>query len=161
MKTIRIIPILLAVFIIASSAQAFSQNNDEESFKSMSIQILKLVNAYRRSNGLGELQMNEAINAEAIKHSMNMAKGVVPFSHDGFDGRADRLMAKLGGNSIAENVANGQTDAESAVESWLGSTGHRENIEGNYNLTGIGIARGKDGDLYFTQIFILVKSLKK
>ncbi|NOU17656.1 MAG: CAP domain-containing protein [Bacteroidales bacterium] len=127
----------------------------------METRVLELVNAHRKSIGLGELQFNEVIYAEALKHSKDMANGVVPFSHDGFDGRADRLMNKVGGNAIAENVASGQPDAESVLESWLESTGHKQNIEGSYNLTGIGIARSKDGELYFTQIFLLKKPFKK
>jgi uncharacterized protein YkwD len=37
---------------------------------------------------------------------------------------------------------------------WLNSPGHRKNIEGPYNLTGIAMAKAKDGTMYFTQIFI-------
>ena len=35
----------------------------------------------------------------------------------------------------------------------LYSPGHRKNMEGQFNLTGIGCARGKDGVFYFTQLF--------
>ncbi len=40
------------------------------------------------------------------------------------------------------------------VEQWLTSPGHKRNIVGNYNITGIGIARDKQGKLYYTQIFL-------
>jgi uncharacterized protein YkwD len=161
MKKTKPVLIIILAILIASTFEVFSQTNDKDSLRTMATQVLTLINNHRREIGLGELKFNDAINSEALKHSQNMANGVVPFSHDGFEGRADRLMKLIGGNAIAENVANGQDDAKSAVESWLGSTGHRQNIEGNYNLTGIGIARGKDGDLYFTQIFLLTQPLKK
>jgi uncharacterized protein YkwD len=57
-------------------------------------------------------------------------------------------------NAWAENVATGQHTAQSAVDTWLKSQGHRENIEGDYNQTGIGITKGKNGSLFFTEIFI-------
>lgn len=60
--------------------------------------------------------------------------------------------------AAAENVAynRGYTDpVAKAVEGWLNSSGHRRNIEGNYNLTGIGVAKNSQGAYYFTQIFIL------
>ena len=118
-------------------------------------QILKIINEHRRSIGLGDLVYNKAVYNEAKQHSINMANGKTPFSHDGFDNRFDRLMKTVGGSSMAENVALGQTTAQDVVDSWLSSEGHKQNIEGDFNLTGIGIARGNDEDLYFTQIFLL------
>jgi len=41
-----------------------------------------------------------------------------------------------------------------AVDGWLGSPHHRENIEGNFDRTGVGVARARDGTWYYTQIFI-------
>jgi uncharacterized protein YkwD len=32
--------------------------------------------------------------------------------------------------------------------------GHRKNIEGPYEVTGIGVARNAQGEVYFTQIFV-------
>jgi len=40
------------------------------------------------------------------------------------------------------------------VNSWLNSSGHKKNIEGNYSHTGVGIAKNQYGTLYFTQIFV-------
>jgi uncharacterized protein YkwD len=36
----------------------------------------------------------------------------------------------------------------------LRSPHHLENIEGSYNLTGVGIVRAKDGTFYYTQLFV-------
>ncbi len=46
--------------------------------------------------------------------------------------------------------------AGAAVNAWLASTGHRQNIEGDYHLTGVGVASPDNDSLtfYFTQIFI-------
>ena len=105
--------------------------------------------------GLNALAMQDAITKEAETHSRNMASKKVPFSHTGFDERATRIRRQLKTvNAWAENVAFGANTAREAVDMWLSSNGHRKNIEGCYNLTGIGIARSAAGELYFTQIFV-------
>ncbi len=52
----------------------------------MADDILKLINAYRRKKGLGALATNPVMNAEALKHSENMAARRTSFSHNGFSG---------------------------------------------------------------------------
>ena len=57
----------------------------------------------------------------------------------------------------AENVASSQgypDAAAEAVRGWLGSAGHRKNIEGPYDRTGVGVARSATGEVFFTQIFV-------
>ena len=71
---------------------------------------------------------------------------------------AEAIAKAIAYSAAAENVAynSGYSDpATQAVQGWLKSTGHRQNLEGNYNLTGIGIAKNAKGEYYFTQIFIL------
>ena len=43
---------------------------------------------------------------------------------------------------------------EKAVIDWINSPGHHKNIVGDFNLTGIGIAKNNEGKYYFNQIFI-------
>ena len=122
---------------------------------SMADDILKLINDYRRKKGLGALSMNATMNAEAQKHSENMASHRTAFSHNGFQGRIKRISSSLNGVSYsAENVAMGSTSAKQVVQEWLSSPMHKKNIEGPYTLTGIGVAADKRGALYFTQIFV-------
>ncbi len=117
--------------------------------------VLDYVNQYRKSKRLAPLQMLPLITAEALRHSKNIADEKIAFGHNGFDGRADRLMSQIKqSNAIAENVAYGKFSAQEVVNRWLQSPGHRKNIEGKYTLTGVGIVRRNDGYLYFTQIFI-------
>lgn len=131
--------------ITAASAANASMAND----------ILKLINDYRRKRGLGALSMNATMNAEALKHSENMATHRTSFSHNGFQGRIKRISSSLHGvSNAAENVAMGSTSAKQVVEEWLSSPMHRKNIEGPYSLTGIGVAADKRGVFYFTQIFV-------
>ncbi len=117
-------------------------------------EILSLVNEHRRSNGLNDLLPNDICDLEALTHSRNMADGSVEFGHNGSDLRFNRIEAETGAIAFGENVAWGQTDAASVMESWLESEGHRKNIEGQFTHMGIGVASSNNGPLFFTQIFI-------
>ena len=121
---------------------------------SMSAEILRYVNEYRHSKGLKPLQANSFISSVALDHSRDMLSGKTPFGHEGFRDRIDRIKKRLGPIHVAaENVASGPMGAREVVDGWLHSPGHRRNIEGDFRLTGIGLAYGKRGMIYFTQIF--------
>lgn len=141
---------------ILLSLQACSQTAEQINGEAQLQQsVLDYVNQYRKTKGLAPLKMMPLITAEALKHSKNISDGKVPFGHDGFEGRADRLMSQIElSNAIAENVAYGKFSAQEVVNRWIASPGHKRNIEGKFTLTGVGIVRRADGYLYFTQIFI-------
>jgi uncharacterized protein YkwD len=86
-----------------------------------------------------------------------MAAGRAPFGHADFDGRVAALQQQMVLHRTAENVAfdKGHRDpAAEAVRGWLASRGHRQNIEGPYELTGVGVVSNQNGEVYFTQIFV-------
>lgn len=117
-------------------------------------EILTLINDHRRSIGKPALAKNQVIWEQANGHSRNMASGKVPFSHDGFDARIAAIRAALGsGGSGAENVAMGYSSAAAVVNAWLGSAGHRANIEGNSTRTGVSAVKSTGGVWYYTQVF--------
>ena len=117
-------------------------------------EILGLINAHRASIGKPALQKSQVIWEQANAHSRNMASGAVPFGHDGFSARIAAIRAALGsGGSGAENVAMGYTSAAAVVSGWLGSSGHRANIESSATRTGISAVRSGSGAWYYTQIF--------
>jgi len=155
MITKRIFCAVMLVAVICSGRLVASAQNAGDNYQDLKRGILELVNKHRTGMGLGPLKTNDDIAAAAEKHSRNVAAKKIPFGHDGFDGRMAGLRSKIKRTSgWAENVAYGAETAEQAVEMWLNSPGHKKNIEGKYNLTGIGIAKGKDGQLYYTQIFV-------
>jgi len=120
----------------------------------MSAEILRLVNEHRHSIGLRPLQANSFISSVALEHSRDMLSGKTPFGHDGFKTRIEKIRKRLGKLHVAaENVASGPMSAREVVDGWLHSPGHRRNIEGDFTLTGIGLARKANGMIYFTQIF--------
>jgi uncharacterized protein YkwD len=120
----------------------------------MSAEILRYVNQHRRALHLPALLPNSFISSVALEHSRDMLSGKTPFGHDGFRDRIELIRRKLGPiHVVAENVASGPMSAKEVVEGWLNSPGHRRNIEGDFRLTGIGLAFRQDGMIYFTQIF--------
>ena len=116
--------------------------------------VLAETNLFRKSNGLPELQLNEELNAIAQQHSNNMAKGKVAFGHDGFEKRNKMAVKSMKEISVfAENVLFGPTTGKEAVAMWKSSEGHRKNMLGNFRYVGIGIAKDKQGLIYYTEIF--------
>lgn len=135
----------------AVNAESSVNNHDAEMRK----MILHYVNVYRAKHHLAPLVLNEAVSQEAVKHSRAMANKSIPFGHAHFNDRIHRVYQQLKNcNGGAENVAYYRTDAKRLVDAWIASPGHRRNIEGHYNVTGIGIAHGKAGWAYYTQIFV-------
>ena len=147
---------LLAIVTILSfqPATTYAQKTTTD-YTQLATEVLQLVNEHRAGLGLPALKMNAMITKVAGTHSANMASGKVPFSHDGFDDRVAMINKQIKtANAWAENVAEGPRTAKSVVDMWLHSPGHKKNIEGDYNITGIGIVKGVDGQPYYTQIFL-------
>ena len=116
--------------------------------------VLHYTNKFRKSKRLSELKINAELNAIAQKHSENMAKGRVRFGHDGFDKRMKQASKAISGvHTFAENVAFGPRTGEAVVAMWKNSSGHRENMLGNYRYIGIGTAKDKRGVIYYTEVF--------
>ncbi len=93
----------------------------------------------------------------AQEHSREMATGGVPFGHASFDERARIIARSVRYERLAENVGwnRGEADpAAAAVANWLRSPLHLANISGDFELTGIGVARSHNAEYYFTQIFL-------
>lgn len=117
--------------------------------------IFEDINAYRSAHGLQQLKLNPFICEVASNHSSDMAKNITAFGHSGFNKRIKRIFDHFNQpRSIAENVACTDSNPKQVVNLWLNSSGHRKNIEGNYNMTGIGIATDENGRVFVTQIFL-------
>lgn len=125
------------------------------SVNEMEDQVVRLVNNYRRSKGRPPLKSSPAMQKEAELHSLNMARGRIPLSHRGFEERIRHIREKTGVKGPSgENVAEGYKTAREVVDAWIKSPGHRRHMLGDFDLTGVGIVRARDGKLYFTQLFI-------
>lgn len=116
-------------------------------------EILELVNAHRASLGKSPLAINIRASQLAEEHTEYMiSEGDI--SHDNFDARAEVLFQEENASGVGENVAYGYRTAQSVMEAWINSTGHRENIEGNFTHIGISAIKNTSGTYYYTQLFL-------
>lgn len=152
-------PLLCAMLVLACASggapQAPAVTTD---YRDLEAAVVRLVNAHRATRHQRALVADTVLARIARDHSRAMAERRVAFGHDGFDDRAKDAERHFDFSEIAENVAlNDYARARTvavAVEGWLRSPHHRENIEGGFDRTGVGIARAGDGTYYYTQIFI-------
>lgn len=122
--------------------------------------ILKLVNEARIESGLTPLRINEELNNIAIMKAKDMAEEEI-LSHISKKYGMTFNLIKANGmkfSAAGENIARWHDTPEFVVERWLNSKGHRENIlNSNYDETGIGMAKDKEGKNYWVEIFIKIK----
>ncbi|MBW3629848.1 MAG: CAP domain-containing protein [Gemmatimonadetes bacterium] len=121
-------------------------------------EVHQLVNRHRSRRGQPALQYDDRVAAAAREHSAAMAERTRPFSHEGLEQRGSAIARYLPYHGLAENVAYdsrvGPTLGSLIVAGWIDSPPHRQNIEGSFDVTGIGIAQGRDGVVYATQLFV-------
>jgi uncharacterized protein YkwD len=93
--------------------------------------FVELMNDYRVSAGCEPLGWRSDVAEIARAHSADMVERDF-FAHTNPDGASpfDRLRAAgIDYSLAAENIAYGYPTAEDVLEGWLGSQGHRDNIE--------------------------------
>lgn len=117
---------------------------------------IEQINKVRQEYSLKPLKEWKQLSNCARRHSQNMAQAICPFGHDGFNNRAKEIKKIAPLLSFGENVAysyNYDSPVELAVDGWMKSQGHKENILGDFIETGVGVAINKKGEFYITQLF--------
>jgi uncharacterized protein YkwD len=120
-------------------------------------EVFEIINSHRVSLGLPECNWSITIAKQCRTHSQNMAFGYIDFGHQGLQERLStikntfRFIAKSGEviyrQLITEDVAS------NVVQNWLNDSNSRQKILGDFNFTGVGIAKSEKG-IYVTQIVI-------
>lgn len=117
---------------------------------------LELINEYRRQNGLKELKPFSELQDVAKLKAEDLVNNKY-FSHTSPVLGTPFKMLKDNGVSYkiaGENLA-GSTTPEKAVEAWINSTSHRENIlEERFEYTGIYVIESPVYGRMFVQLFI-------
>ena len=117
----------------------------------LELSISNQIDRYRQSLNLPPLTIDPTFSARARAHSQEMAStGTLSHILDSVDRQRKYPTA-------AENVASIQDNPQPdliAFQDWIASPAHHQHILGNYNLTGIGVAKNAAGEYYFSQIFI-------
>ena len=148
--------------VAAPRAQAVTNCDPSSSWGTnrtdLAAQVIVLVNQHRASMGLPELAVSSPLTASSEWKSLHMAgngyfdhNDPAPISRTAYQRVKDCGYA---GGSWGENIAWGYATAQSVVNGWLGSAGHRANIENAaFTSTGVGVAANAGGQLYWTQSF--------
>src|SRR5947209_2449091 len=118
--------------------------------------IVDLTNAARTKEKLAPLEVNPRLCEVARAHSANMAKQE-KMEHV-LDGTNPIQRVRAAGyryRRMGENIAySTRMDPKRTVAGWMDSPTHRKNIlNEEFREIGVGIARSKDGDVYYTQVF--------
>lgn len=117
-------------------------------------QVVRLVNQYRRENGLAELTIHWELSRVARYKSQDMHDKKY-FSHQSPTYGSPFDMIKNFGISYrtaGENIAQGYSTPQAVMNGWMNSSGHRANIL-NAGFTQIGVGYVADRH-YWTQMFI-------
>lgn len=121
-------------------------------------EMIRLTNAERNRAGRAPLAASPRLMKAAQIHAEQMVvRGQMAHDLPGarYPATEDRLAAvQYRWLTYAENVAYGQSDPASALDSWMDSSGHRRNIL-NSAMTevGTGFARDRSGRPYYVQVF--------
>ena len=115
-------------------------------------EVVDRVNAIRADVGCDPLTVDDKLATAAQLHSEDMSARsymdhVTP---EGLD-PGDRAVAQGYTGPVGENVAMGYPTVDAVMEGWMGSEGHRANIE-NCDYVAIGVGFAPDG-FYWTQMF--------
>lgn len=117
-------------------------------------EVVSLLNAERASRGLAPVTIQSQVVAAAEAHSADQAATGV-MSHTGSDGSntGDRLeRAGFTWRGWGENVGAGYRNSEHMFDGWMNSTGHRENMLGDYAYVGVAVVDAADGTRFWTMV---------
>ena len=119
-------------------------------------QVIDLVNAERTGRGLQPLAFNWQVARVAGYKACDMRDNRY-FSHvSPTYGSPFQMLRDFGipFTAAGENIAMGQHSAESVMQAWMNSSGHRANIlSESYTQIGVGYCAGTNGP-YWVQMFI-------
>ncbi|MFE3849259.1 CAP domain-containing protein [Flavobacterium sp. LB3P45] len=137
----------------SSSPDVSSLKVAEYTYNTTELQTMELINTYRVSIGLNPLEKINHMSYKSEEHDNYMiANNVV--NHNDFVARSENIMKVLGAKTVSENIAYNYSTPQAAVNAWLASPGHKENIEGNFTHFGISIRENPtNGRKYYTNIF--------
>lgn len=122
---------------VSSRATKLSANTSDETGAALS-----MVNKLRAERGLAPLSSNANARQAAASQAVRMAKAD-SMSH--LIGLGDSFLSRMKSHSVplpaAENIASGQNEVERAVQAWIDSPKHLQNMLDNYHGLGVAVAR--------------------
>lgn len=141
-----------------------TQNTTAEEYKEESTssltedekELLRLINKQRTDNGLNELQIDDELQNVARIKAQDMIDNNY-FAHESPTYGSPFEMMKsnqITYRTAGENIA-GNSEISKAVEAWMASESHKNNILNNsYNYTGVAVVNSSKYGKIFVQMFI-------
>ena len=141
---------------VSATPQLTEQKTTPFIYSASELETLKLINDYRVSIGLNTLEAISYLSLKSEEHDVYMIDNNV-VNHNDFVSRSEDIMKVLGANTVSENIAYNYSTPTMALNAWLNSPAHKENIEGDYTNFGIAIRENPvDGSKYYTNIFVKI-----
>ena len=139
-----------------------NQNDDNNSsningFSKEQVEVLNLVNKERAAQGLKPLTLNKELSRVATLKSKDMNdKNYFDHTSPTYGSPFDMMKTfNISYKAAGENIAMGQRTPSEVMTDWMNSSGHRANIlNSNFTELGVGIYKGANGTIYWTQMFI-------
>jgi glucose/arabinose dehydrogenase len=149
-KSISLLALILMMLFAQSLATTLVRADDASD-------VLTLVNQARAAQGVAAVTLCAPLTQAAAAHSTDMATRNF-FDHNAPPPNASdpgQRITQAGYNwtTYGENIALGQTTPQEVFDSWMSSSGHRDNIlNPAFVHMGLGTATGSAGK-YWTQVF--------
>jgi uncharacterized protein YkwD len=146
--TIATLLLVAGFLVLPSGAQACQgQGRSRGDFDAQERTMLCLVNRARAAHGLPALAATRPL-VKAADHKSRDILRCGAFSHEACGREFTYWMTRFGyrGCAEGENIAwgsGGLGTPSSIFRAWMRSQGHRENILGPYEETGVGLQTGK------------------
>lgn len=141
-RTILFLVVAAIILTRGCPVRVFNTSNDSQA------RLLDTHNKERKSRSLKTLKLNRGLCDYAQKHAEKMAK-----QNSLRHSQMSELASAAGSQTVAENIAWGQENEEEVTVAWMHSTGHRMNILGDYTDVGFGMAKNKNGEIYWCSVF--------
>ncbi len=141
--------ILICSFAVSVSAADSVEVKGNFDYNNAS-EMLRLVNNLRAENGAGKLEMDMTLVNQAM---IRAAECAVSFSHTRPNGKSWSTYTSWEGTG-AENISMGYSSAQSSVNGFWNSEGHKRNmLDPSFTKVGIGCFISSKGTYYWAQEF--------
>lgn len=156
--------ILIVIFFnIFYAVNAFGETETKVENYTINVQyseseklVLDLINKQREEEGLSKLKFDSRLMKLAkLKTDDMLEENYISHNSDKYGNvfnmlKVNSINYKMAGENIARNA-----NETLAVQAWMNSTSHRENIlEERYEYTGISVVKDKEYGYLFVEIFM-------
>ncbi len=116
---------------------------------------VSFINGRRSGSGLAPVASSGPLASVARAHSQSMAARHTLAHSSTLRAAVSEVLPQW--QAVAENVGVGDSLGDVNAQ-FMASATHRANILGNFNLAGVGVVTGDDGQVWVTQVFARVAS---